>query len=76
MNTIKIREQINKYLDGLSSESLEVVVNFLAYVKGRESEAATQELIDIPGFIESFEKGKKDIARGRVKNWINIKSDV
>jgi hypothetical protein len=28
---------------------------------------ATQELLDIPGFIESFDRGQKDIAEGRVK---------
>ncbi len=31
-----------------------------------ESEEATQELLEIPRFIESFERGKKDIAEGRV----------
>ncbi len=29
-----------------------------AYLEDKESETATQELLDIPGFIESFEKGQ------------------
>jgi hypothetical protein len=31
-----------------------------------DSEEVTQELLEIPRFVESFEKGKKDIAEGRV----------
>jgi hypothetical protein len=53
MNTTEIREQINQYLDGLSSDRLQVVAEFLADLADKESEEATQELLDIPGFIES-----------------------
>lgn len=52
MNNIEIRQQINKYLDSLTSERLQMVAEFLAYLEDKESEAATQELLDIPGFIE------------------------
>ncbi len=76
MNSTTIRQQINQYLDGLSSERLEMVAEFIAYLSEKESEEATQELLDIPGFIESFERGKKDIAAGKVTNWRNIRSDV
>ncbi|MEH2141386.1 hypothetical protein [Nostoc sp.] len=76
MNNTEVRQQINQYLDGLSSERLELVADFLAYLADKESEDATQELLDIPGFIESFERGKKDIAESRVKNWRTIRSDV
>ncbi|NEU77935.1 hypothetical protein [Nostoc sp. UIC 10630] len=76
MNNTEVRQQINQYLDGLSSERLQVVADFLAHLANKESEDATQELLDIPGFIESFEEGKKDIAEGRVKSWRTIRSDV
>ncbi len=76
MNNTAIRQQINQYLDELSSERLELVADFLAYLAEKESEETTQELLEIPGFIESFERGKKDIAEGRVKNWRTIQSDV
>lgn len=76
MNTSEIRHQINKSLDQLSSERLHVAADFLAYLANKESEEATQELIDIPGFIESFERGKKDIAEGRLVNWRTLRSDV
>ncbi|MBD2505978.1 MAG: hypothetical protein V7K64_15130 [Nostoc sp.] len=76
MNNTEVRQQINQYLDVLSSERLQLVADFLAYLADKESEDATQELLDIPGFIESFEEGKKDIAEGRVKSWRTIRSDV
>ncbi len=76
MNTAEIREQINQHLDRLSSDRLQLVAEFLAYLADKESEEATQELLDIPGFIESFERGKKDIAQGRIANWRTIRSDV
>lgn len=76
MNTSEIRYQINQYLDRLSSERLHLAADFLAYLADKESEEATQELLNIPGFIESFEKGKKAIASDRVVNWRNVRSDV
>ena len=76
MNTTEIRQQINQHLDRLSSERLQLVAEFLAYLADKESEEATQELLDIPEFIESFERGKKDIAEGRVANWRTIRTDV
>ena len=76
MNTSEIRQQINQHLDRLSSDRLQLVAEFLAYLADKESEEATQELLDIPGFIESFERGKKDIAEGRVANWRTIRTDV
>ncbi|MBW4596333.1 MAG: hypothetical protein KME46_26370 [Brasilonema angustatum HA4187-MV1] len=76
MNNTTIREKINQYLDALSSERLELVADFLAYLADKKTEDATQELLDIPGFIESFERGKKDVAESRVKNWRTIRSEL
>lgn len=72
----EIRQQIDQYLDQLSSERLTLVADFLAYLADRESEAATQELLNIPGFSESFKLGKQQIAEGRVKSWRTIRSDI
>jgi hypothetical protein len=76
MNTPEIRQQIDQYLDRLSCDRLQLVADFLAYLADKESDEASQELRDIPGFLESFERGKKDIAEGRVANWRTIRTDV
>ncbi len=70
----EIRRQIDQYLDQLPNERLNIVLDFLAHLS--EGEAATQELLNIPGFIESFEKGKQQLAEGRMKNWRAIRTDV
>ena len=76
MSATEIRQEINQYLDRLSSNRLQLFAEFLAYLADKESEEATQKLLDIPKFIESFERGKKDIAEGRLANWKTIRSDV
>jgi hypothetical protein len=38
------------------SDRLQLIAEFLAYLADKESEEATQELLDIPEFIESFER--------------------
>ncbi len=52
------------------------VADFLAYIADKENENATQELLDIPGFMESFEKGQQDIEEGRLVDWRKIRDDV
>lgn len=76
MNTSQLRQEINYNLERLSPDNLQIVAEFLNYLADKESELATQELLDIPGFIASFERGKQDVIAGRVKNWRNIRSDV
>jgi len=66
MNSIDVRQTIDQYISQLSLERLNIVAEFLAYLADKESKDATQELLDIPDFIESFERGKRDIAEGRV----------
>ena len=63
---IKIQEQINQHLKQLSLERLQVVADFVAYLADKESEEATQELQENPGFVESFARGNIDISESRI----------
>jgi len=76
MSTAELQEQVKAYVDQLSPERLRVAADFLAYLADRESEEATQELLDIPGFVEVFERGKKDAAEGKVIDWREVRKDV
>ncbi len=69
---MEIQDKINQHLKQLSLERLQVVADFVAYLADKESEEATQELEKIPGFVESFEKGKKDISEGRITGSIPL----
>jgi len=75
-HTIAIRQTIDQYLNQLSLERLNLIADFLAYLADKENEKATQELLDIPGFMESFEKGQQDIEEGRLVDWRKIRDDV
>ncbi|MEG4804845.1 hypothetical protein QUB63_29485 [Microcoleus sp. ARI1-B5] len=66
MNTQELRQQVKEYIDELSPERLLVAADFLAYLAERESNLATEELLQIPGFREDFNKAKKDVAAGKV----------
>ena len=66
MNTTDIREQAKEYVEQLSAEKLLVAVDFLAYLLDQDSNEATEELLQIPGFQETFAKAKKYIAAGKV----------
>ena len=72
MTTLEIRHQIEEYIDSLSSEGLKVTVDFLAYLADRESQQATEELLSIPDFLDSWEQAKQDIAKGNLTNWRSI----
>lgn len=66
MSNTDIRQQAKEYVEQLSPEKLLVAVDFLAYLVQRESNEATEELLQIPGFQEAFTKAKKNIAAGKV----------
>lgn len=56
MTAIETRQTIDLYLNQLSLERLDVIADILAYFVNPENEQATQELLDIPSFVELFEK--------------------
>lgn len=76
MSSAELRQQVKEYIDQLSPERLLVAADFLAYLTDRESEEATQELLEIPGFVEAFERGKTEAAEGKVINWREVRNDV
>ncbi|MFM7364554.1 MAG: hypothetical protein ACKO11_08670 [Cuspidothrix sp.] len=66
MNTSQLRQQINYNLERLSPDNLQIVAEFLNYLADKERELATQELLDIPGFIAYFERGKLELKTGEI----------
>jgi hypothetical protein len=76
MTTTRLRQQTKDLLDHLSSAQLLVASEFLAFVKSRELNAATLELLSIPGFEASFARGMKDLKARRTKPWRKVRNDV
>jgi hypothetical protein len=71
----ELQQKIHDLLQQLSQERLQVLADFAAYLASVESEAATQELLAIPGLLERVQQTqatpKTDYA-----NWRNLRSDV
>jgi hypothetical protein len=69
MSTLQLRKQAKALIDGLSGSQLRVASEFLAFVKSRELDAATLELLSIPGFEASYARGARDVKAGRTRPW-------
>jgi hypothetical protein len=76
MSTIELRQEAKALIDAMSGAELRVASEFLAFVKRRETDAATLELLSIPGFEKSFARGVRDVKAGRTTPWRKVRSDV
>lgn len=70
-----LQNQLSELLKQLSPERLQVLADFAAYLASAEGEAATQELLAIPGLLERV---KQNQATPEVQhiNWRSLRSDV
>lgn len=71
----ELQSQLNELLTQLSPERLQVLADFAAYLANAESEAATQELLAIPGLLERV-KQNQATPTTQYKNWRTLRSDV
>ena len=70
-----IRSWIDESLQQLSLEKLRVIADFAAYLADAESEAATQELIAIPGLLEHVNECRQT-PKDQYVDWRAVRSDV
>ncbi len=75
VSVTELQQQLNNSLKQLSPERLRVLVDFAAYLANAESEAATQELLAIPGLLERV-KHSSATPKTYYTNWRNLRSDV
>ena len=76
MSTLVLRQEAKAMIDALSGARLRAASEFLAFVKNRGTDAATLELLTIPGFEKSFARGMRDIKAGRTKPWRKVRADA
>ncbi|MBE9049518.1 hypothetical protein IQ243_03685 [Nostocales cyanobacterium LEGE 11386] len=75
ISVTELQRQLNDSLKQLSLERLQVLADFAAYLANVESEAATQELLAIPGLLERV-KQNQTTSKAQYTNWRNLRSDV
>ncbi|MBW4616085.1 MAG: hypothetical protein KME21_22955 [Desmonostoc vinosum HA7617-LM4] len=68
-------DEVFPLLKKLSPERLQVLADFAAYLANAESEAATQELLAIPGLLERV-KHSSATPKTLYTPWRNLRSDV
>ncbi len=76
MSTAELKQEAKALIDAMSGPQLRVASEFLAFVKRREADPATLELLSLPGFERSFARGIKDIKASRTKAWREVKRRV
>lgn len=75
ISVTELQRQLNESLKQLSPERLRVLADFAAYLADAESEAATQELLAIPGLLERI-KQNQATPKTHYTTWRTIRSDV
>ncbi len=75
ISVAELQRQLNESLKQLSPERLQVLADFAAYLANAESEAATQELLAIPGLLERITQNQAT-PKTHYANWRTIRSDV
>jgi hypothetical protein len=71
----ELQRQLNESLKQLSLERLKVLIDFAAYLANAESDAATQELLAIPGLLERI-KHNETTPKSQYASWRTLRSDV
>lgn len=71
----ELQQQLNDLLKQLSPERLQVLADFAAYLASAESEAATQELLAIPGLLKRV-KQNQTTPKNQFTSWRTLRSDV
>jgi hypothetical protein len=75
VSVAELQRQLDESLRQLSPERLQVVADFAAYLASAESEAATQELLAIPGLLERI-KQNQATPKDQYASWRTLRSDV
>lgn len=75
ISVAELESQLNETLKQLSPQKLQVVADFAAYLVQVESEAATQEILAIPGLLKRIQQNQAT-PKTDYTNWRNIRSDV
>lgn len=74
--TLALLQTAEARLQRLSLERLRVANDFLAYLEERESDEATQELLNIAGFEQAFQNAVKQVRAGDLVSFESIRRDV
>ena len=77
MTTTQLRKRVAARVRALSAQRLKVADDFLAYLEDLEgNNAATRELLAIPGMRRSIERGLRQDAAGKTVPFAKVRRNV
>jgi hypothetical protein len=76
MTTTQLRKRVQARIRTLSPQRLRLADDFLAYLQDREDNAATRELLAIPGLRRSIERGLRQAAAGKTVPLAKVRRNV
>ena len=76
MRAESLKTKGKKLLDHLSEDKAKVAVSFLEFLGEKESWEATKEILKDRSLMESIQRGKEDIVKGKVRPWREVKKNV
>jgi hypothetical protein len=72
----QLRDRLKQQIDRIPDERLQSVADFVSYIEQLESQRATDELMQIPGFDDAMRRGLEDIEHGRTAGFRQVRDDV
>ena len=76
MRAESLKTKAKKLLEHLSEEKAKVAVSFLEFLEEKECWEASKEILKDKELMASIQRGKEDIAKGRVRPWREVKKNV
>ncbi len=76
MTTAQLRRWLKHSVDRLSPQRLLVAADFVAYLEERESNEATEELLQMPGLADALKRAQGDAETGNLVDWRAVRDDV
>ncbi len=71
----ELQNKLTLLMGQLSLEQLQVLTDCATYLADQESEAATQEMLSIPGLLERVRQ-LEATPHATAQNWRSLRSDV
>ena len=76
MKAESLKTKAKKLIDHLSEDQAKVAVSFLEFLEEKECWEATKEILKDRELMSSIQRGKEDIAKGKVRPWREVKENV
>jgi hypothetical protein len=76
MSVSDLRQAAKQSIENLPAPKLRVATEFLAFLEYGATDAATVELLKIPGLLKDLKKARRDYSAGKNVNWRKVRKDV